>query len=236
MKLLSICSIISLTLPLPAAAQDGPPDFTTMRQQMVRRQISGRGVEDRAVLQAMAAVPRHLFVPAAERRHAYDDTPLQIGYDQTISQPYIVAFMTELLDVGPGDKVLEIGTGSGYQAAVLARLARQVYSIEIVPELGRSAAARLDSLGYKNVSVKIGDGYRGWPDAAPFDRIIVTAAPEEIPPRLIEQLKPSGKMVLPCGSQWWVQDLLVVDKDQHGRITTSVVTSVRFVPMIHGRD
>jgi len=211
-------------------------DYVTARNQMVDVQISRRGVSDQRVLNALLQVPRHLFVPAEMRPYSYDDSPLPIGYDQTISQPYIVAYMTELLQVDTSHSVLEIGTGSGYQAAVLARLARQVYSIEIVPELGWRSAALLEELNYSNISVRIGDGYKGWPDAAPFDRIIVTAAPEEIPPELINQLKPGGRMILPVGPRWWSQELLIITKDISGQIKQKKTIAVRFVPMVRGRD
>lgn len=210
-----------------------PSDYTTLRQEMVSRQIAARGVTDERILTALRTVPRHLFVPEALRFKAYTDQPLPIGQGQTISQPYIVAYMTELLRVDSSHTVLEIGTGSGYQAAVLALLVKKVYTIEIVPELGRSAAQRLKDLGYYNVEVKIGDGYQGWPEVAPFDRIIVTAAPEEIPPELVKQLKPGGRMVVPTGPQWWGQDLLIVDKQPDGTVKVTKTIPVRFVPMVH---
>jgi protein-L-isoaspartate(D-aspartate) O-methyltransferase len=188
-----------------------------------------RGVRDPRVLAAMREVPRHLFVDAGERPRAYDDTPLPIAGNQTISQPYIVALMTELLDLRPEETVLEIGTGSGYQSAVLSRLGRHVYSIEIVPELARAASTRLAELGYRNVTVREGDGYRGWPEHAPFDGIIVTAAPERIPQPLLEQLAPGGRMVIPVGG--FLQELKVFRKDATGRITEEAILPVRFVPM-----
>ncbi|NOZ04713.1 MAG: protein-L-isoaspartate(D-aspartate) O-methyltransferase [FCB group bacterium] len=215
---------------LSGQAVDG--NYDLLRERMVERQIVARGVQDTSVLAAMKSVPRHLFVPEDLRSAAYSDRPLPIGYGQTISQPYIVAYMTELLEVNPEHKVLEIGTGSGYQAAVLSRLAREVYTIEIIPELGNAAAERLRELGYDNVTVRIGDGYQGWPEEAPFDRIIVTAAPEQIPPKLVEQLKPGGRMVIPTGPQWWGQDLLVVEKREDGSIKTINTIPVRFVPMV----
>ncbi len=174
-------------------------EFETLRQQMVREQIRRRGVADPAVLDAMARVPRHLFVPDGLRAEAYVDHPLPIGQGQTISQPYIVALMTELLALDRSQKVLEIGTGSGYQAAVLAELVDSVYTIEIRDELARQAGDLLDRLGYENVHVRVGNGYRGWPEEAPFDAIIVTASPPEIPEALVEQLKVGGRMVVPVG-------------------------------------
>ncbi|MBC8402794.1 MAG: protein-L-isoaspartate(D-aspartate) O-methyltransferase [Candidatus Marinimicrobia bacterium] len=211
-------------------------NYTDDREQMVVSQIKQRGVSDQKVLEALLLVPRHNFVPDDLLPYAYDDYPLPIGYDQTISQPYIVAYMTELLQVDTNHIVLEIGTGSGYQAAVLAHLSRHVYTIEIVPELGQRAANLLKELAYDNITVRIGDGYLGWPEVAPFDRIIVTAAPEEIPPELLKQLKPGGRMILPVGPQWWAQELLIVSKDKAGNVRQQNTIPVRFVPMIHGRD
>jgi protein-L-isoaspartate(D-aspartate) O-methyltransferase len=196
---------------------------------MVEEQIRARGVTDPQVLAAMQAVPRHLFVPAAERRQAYEDHPLAIGEGQTISQPYMVALMTSLLGVQPGQRVLEVGTGSGYQAAVLSRLVREVYSIEIVAPLGKRARATLESLGYHNIQIRIGDGYQGWLDAAPFDAIIVTAAPSRIPEPLLAQLKAGGRMVIPVGDT--LQDLLVLTKRVDGGVDTTKVLPVLFVPM-----
>ncbi|HYB54222.1 MAG TPA: protein-L-isoaspartate(D-aspartate) O-methyltransferase [Thermoanaerobaculia bacterium] len=196
---------------------------------MVETQIVSRGVRDPRVLAAMREVPRHLFVDADERARAYDDTPLPIAGNQTISQPYIVALMTELLDLQPTERVLEIGTGSGYQSAVLSRVCAEVYTIEIVPELARAAAGRLASLGYRNVTVREGDGYRGWPEHAPFDGIIVTAAPERIPQPLLEQLAPGGRMVIPVGG--FFQELKVFRKDAAGQVTEQAILPVRFVPM-----
>lgn len=185
------------------------------------------------VRQAMQRVPRHRFVPDAQQGVAYANRPLPIGEGQTISQPFIVALMTELLDTEPSDRVLEVGTGSGYQAAVLAECVAQVYSIEIVRPLGERASARLAELGYRNVEVRIGDGYNGWPEAAPFDRIIVTAAPDHVPQPLIDQLKPGGRMVVPVGSLQ--QNLLVIRKDLQGRVVRESSIAVRFVPMTRER-
>jgi protein-L-isoaspartate(D-aspartate) O-methyltransferase len=207
----------------------GPDSEAERRARMVETQIVARGVRDARVLAAMKQVPRHLFVDARERAQAYEDHPLPIAGNQTISQPYIVALMTELADLTPTEKVLEIGTGSGYQSAVLSRLAGEVYSIEIVPELARESAGRLRDLGYGNVTVKEGDGYRGWPEHAPFDAILVTAAPDRIPQPLLDQLAPGGRMVIPVGS--FFQELKVLTKDSDGKITEKDILPVRFVPM-----
>lgn len=200
---------------------------------MVRDQIIARGVHDDSVLEAMREIPRHLFVPSHLAEQAYGDQPLPIGAGQTISQPYIVALMTELLRAEPDDVVLEIGTGSGYQAAVLSRLAKQVYSIEIVPALAASAAERLARLGFRNVKVKAGDGYLGWPESAPFDAIIVTAAPPEIPSALLAQLKRGGRMVVPVGKSERSQSLMLLEKSRTSdQIVERKVIPVRFVPMV----
>lgn len=199
---------------------------------MVERQIAARGVRDETVLRALRTVPRHEFVPASLAGEAYSDSALPIGYGQTISQPYIVGYMTELLALSPENKILEIGTGSGYQAAVLSRIAREVYSIEIVVALGKQAKERLERLGYSNVNVRVGDGYGGWPEAAPFDRIILTAAPPEIPPALLDQLAPGGRLIAPVGPGYGAQEIVVIDKDEQGRITRRVDLPVRFVPMV----
>lgn len=197
---------------------------------MVRKQITARGIKDERVLAAIGKVPRHKFVPKSQVRHAYEDYPLPIGYGQTISQPYIVALMTELLQLSPKDKVLEIGTGSGYQAAVLAEIVDSVFSVEIIRKLGESARQRMKNLGYKNVAVKVADGYYGWREHAPYDAIIVTAAAEYIPPPLLEQLKEGGRMVIPIGPVFFVQNLVLVEK-KRGRITTRNIIPVRFVPL-----
>ena len=208
--------------------QSGGDPYAGPRRDMVELQIRDRGVHQPAVLRAMESVPRHLFVPEEDRKQAYTDAPLPIGWGQTISQPYIVALMTQLLDLGPNDKVLEIGTGSGYHAAVLSRVAGEVYTIEIIDQLGRQAKSTLQQLGYQNVHTRIGDGYQGWPDEAPFDAIILTAAPPKIPQPLIDQLKVGGRMVVPVGS--YVQDLMLITKTAQG-IEKKTVAPVRFVPM-----
>jgi protein-L-isoaspartate(D-aspartate) O-methyltransferase len=217
----------------PSARAQDP--LAAERAQMVKQQIEQRGVRNPDVLRAMRAVPRHLFIPESQRAWAYEDHPVPIGQGQTISQPYIVALMTELLEPAKDHKVLEIGTGSGYQAAVLSGLVKQVLSIEIVPELARSASALLAKLSYGNVKVRLGDGYRGWPEEAPFDRIIITAAPPEIPQTLIDQLAPGGKLVAPVGSTVWGQDLVVVDKRPDGKTRRRSVIPVMFVPMVKGK-
>jgi protein-L-isoaspartate(D-aspartate) O-methyltransferase len=204
--------------------------FQAQREKMVETQIMDRGVENVSVLRAMLKVPRHLFISSILKWQAYDDSPLPIGNDQTISQPYIVAFMTEQLDPGPGDRVLEIGTGSGYQAAVLAEIVKEVYTIEIVEPLGKGAAELLKKLGYENIHVRIGDGYQGWPEAAPFDTIIVTCAPDHIPLPLVEQLKVGGRMIIPVGEEYGVQELVLVRKTGLG-LKQEAVLPVRFVPM-----
>ena len=204
-------------------------DEAERRARMVETQIVARGVRDARVLAAMRVVPRHLFVDPAQRAQAYEDHPLPIAGNQTISQPYIVALMTELAEITPGEKVLEIGTGSGYQSAVLSRLAKEVYSVEIVPELARESAQRLRRLGYGNVTVREGDGYRGWGEHAPFDAIIVTAAPDRIPRPLLDQLASGGRLVIPVGS--FFQELKVLSKDKNGKISEKDILPVRFVPM-----
>jgi len=230
----AIMIVSALAMPAGSCAQTGKnDDMTEERNEMVREQIQARGIHDPRVLQAMREVKRHLFVPAESAEDAYEDYPLPIGEGQTISQPYIVALMTELLELKAEDRVLEIGTGSGYQGAILSRLAREVYSIEIVPSLGETARKRLDLLGYDNVQVKVGDGYQGWPEKAPFDAIIVTAAPPEIPQALVEQLAEGGRMVVPVGTNY--QELMRLDK-KDGRVTKRVITAVRFVPMVKGKE
>jgi len=217
----------------PAASADVELEFATARAEMVRTQIAARGVTDGRVLSAMARVPRHEFVPPGQRSMAYEDGPLPIGHGQTISQPYVVAFMTAALDPKPGDRILEIGTGSGYQAAVLSELVAEVFSIEIVEPLARRAEADLKRLGHANVRVRIGDGYAGWPEAAPFDAIIVTCAPRQVPRALVDQLKPGGRMMIPVGPELGVQELVLLRKTAKG-LEQQAVMEVRFVPMVKG--
>ncbi len=205
-------------------------DPAMARRRMVSEQIVARDVRNQRVVAAMSAVPRHELVPEKFRAEAYEDRPLPIGHGQTISQPYVVAFMTEKLDPKPTDRILEIGTGSGYQAAVLAPLVAEVYSIEIVKPLAERATADLARLGYKNVHVKAGDGYAGWPEHAPFDAIIVTCAPEHVPKPLIEQLKDGGRMIIPVGRAGGSQQLHLLEK-RDGRIEERAVLPVQFVPM-----
>lgn len=200
------------------------------REAMVDNQIADRGVSDEPVLAAMRRVPRHEFVPQRARGRAYADTPLPIGHGQTISQPYIVGFMTELLALEPGDRVLEVGTGSAYQAAILGEIVREVVSIEIIEPLARSAAGRLERLGYRNITVLHGDGYYGYEQAAPFDAIIVTAAASHVPPPLIKQLAPGGRIAIPVG-RGFTQNLLLVEKDKQGETSTRNLMAVRFVPL-----
>jgi protein-L-isoaspartate(D-aspartate) O-methyltransferase len=227
MRLAWLVAAAALAMGLPPlTAQD---DWAPLRHQMVEEQIRKRGVRQPEVLRAMEGVPRHSFVPPDRRDQAYGDAPLPIGWGQTISQPYIVALMTELLELDRGDKVLEIGTGSGYHAAILSRVAGEVFSIEIIDELGHQAEQTLGGLGYDNVHVRIGDGYKGWPEEAPFDAIILTAAPPRIPQPLLDQLRVGGRMVVPEGGSF-VQDLLLITKTPNG-IEKRPVTPVRFVPM-----
>jgi len=210
----------------------GEQPFEVERELMVREQIEQRGVTNTDVLRALRSTPRHLFVPEGLRPYAYSDQALPIDFGQSISQPYIVALMAELLDARKSDKVLEVGTGSGYQAAVLARLARHVYTVEIVPELAKSAAQRLAKLGYRNITVRQGDGYRGWPEDAPFERIILTAAPPDIPQVLLDQLRGGGRLVAPIGGSPWTQELVVIEKTTGGDIRRRSVAPVAFVPMV----
>ncbi len=203
--------------------------YLEKREAMVQKQIKGRGVKDNAVLEAMRTVKRHLFVPPSIAAEAYSDRALPIGYEQTISQPYMVAYMTEIIKPNPDMKVLEIGTGSGYQAAVLAEIVKEVYTIEIVPEHGQMAAARLEQLGYDNIEVKIGDGYAGWEEHAPFDAIVVTAGAETVPPPLFAQLKEGGRMVIPVGPVYRTQTLKLIEKKK-GKAVTRNLMPVVFVP------
>jgi len=203
--------------------------YRTMRLKMVESQIINRGVRDKRVLRAIREVPRHRFVPDEYKQQAYEDYPLPIGYSQTISQPYIVAYMTEILQLDGSEKVLEIGTGSGYQAAILAQCAKEVYTIEIVEPLCVQARQTLLDLGYTNCQVKCGDGYQGWPEHAPFEAIMVTAAPDHVPPVLIEQLAPGGRMIIPVGK--FIQYLRLITKDEQGKVNDKKLIAVRFVPM-----
>jgi len=226
------CVFMMLFLVLPVASQAQDHGLRKERLAMVEKQIQARGVKNSRVLEAMRQVPRHFFVRPHDRSLAYSDRPLPIGFGQTISQPYIVAYMTEVLRLSGAEKVLEIGTGSGYQAAILAHTAGEVYSIEIVPELYNMARKRLSRLGYDRVRLKVDDGYFGWPNEAPFDRIIVTCAAGHIPPPLIKQLKRGGMMVIPVGPPWMVQTLVLVKKNQADQVTTQALMSVRFVPLV----
>ncbi|MCA9402541.1 MAG: protein-L-isoaspartate(D-aspartate) O-methyltransferase [Candidatus Omnitrophica bacterium] len=226
-----ICGVIAVMSGIPFFGCARAGDFEQAHDRMIAEQLIPRGIEDTRVLAAMRKVRRHEYVPKAVRDRAYDDGPLPIGHGQTISQPYIVAVMTQVLEPKDNDKVLEIGTGSGYQAAVLAEIVDQVYTIEIVGPLADEARAHLKKQGYTNITVRHGDGYRGWPEHAPFDKIIVTAAPPEVPPRLVEQLKVGGRMVLPVGEGY--QQLIVLTKTDQG-VVTETLFPVRFVPMVPG--
>ena len=218
-------------LPIITLGFSQQTDWKNWTKKMVREQIIRRGISNNQVIDVMQNTPRHRFVPDGVADYAYQDNALPIGKGQTISQPYIVAFMTETLDVDSTYKVLEIGAGSGYQAAVLSPLVKHVYTIEIVKMLAQRADSTLKALSYNNVTVRWGDGYKGWPEEAPFDRIIGTAAPPEIPKALIDQLKPGGKMVLPVGTNW--QEIVVLTKSKSGKIQKKNVLPVRFVPMVH---
>jgi protein-L-isoaspartate(D-aspartate) O-methyltransferase len=246
MKTATSCALATILLFLAGAT--GIPaaeeSYEKQRQELVdeirldvrrtSREIGRAQLDDR-VMDVMARVPRHEFVPADQRRYAYMNRPLAIGYGQTISQPYIVAIMTDLLELEKGDRVLEVGTGSGYQAAVLAEMKTDVYTMEIIPELGREVAERLDRLGYKEITTRIGDGYFGWEEHAPFDGIVVTAAAAHIPPPLVRQLKPGGRMVIPVGGPFRVQQLTMVEKSATGEVTTRQLLPVAFVPLTGDR-
>ena len=208
-------------------------DYSKMRDAMIKTQLEARGIRDSTILAAMRKVPRHRFVPANQAAYAYEDTPLPIGYGQTISQPFVVAYMTSMVKPQAGQTVLEIGTGSGYQAAVLAEIVKQVYTIEIVAPLGKEAAERLKNLTYKNIEVKIGDGYAGWKEHAPFDAIVVTAAAPYVPVPLKEQLKDGGRMIIPVGASDEEQQLMLIEKSGNKYKTRSMMP-VRFVPFIRG--
>lgn len=226
MKSLLIILIMAVSLP----SEQEEERFIRARGKMVQEQIAARGISDPSTLRAMRKVPRHLFVPPALINSAYDDKPLPIGYSQTISQPFIVAYMTELSKPAKGKKALEIGTGSGYQAAVLAEIVDTVFTIEIVPELAREAEARLKKLGYRNIVTRYGDGYKGWPGHSPFEIILVTAAADHIPEPLKEQLAEGGRLVMPVGNPATVQQLIVLTK-RKGKITEQRLEPVRFVPL-----
>jgi protein-L-isoaspartate(D-aspartate) O-methyltransferase len=221
-----------LTLMLNFGCSQNTDSYEIKRKFMVEDQIKRRGVEDKLVLKAIQKVEREKFVPEKYRDLAYTDGPLPIGHKQTISQPYIVAYMTEQLHLKKEHTVLEIGTGSGYQAAILGEIAKEVYTIEIIPELAASAGSLLKKLNYKNIDVRTGDGYKGWPEKAPFDRIIVTAAPEEIPEVLVDQLANNGRMILPVGENELSQYLWVIKKNKKGVVTKEQILPVRFVPMV----
>ncbi len=241
-RTLALCAVLTLLMPGGVAGRD-QERHAERRAEMIRvierharatARTLGRRHIDAAVLRVMGQTPRHLFVPERLREEAYADRPLPIGYGQTISQPYIVALMTDLLRPEPGHVVLEIGTGSGYQAAVLGELVDRVYSIEIVPELAERAASDLDGLGYANVSVRAADGYHGWLEHGPYDGIVVTAAASHIPPPLVAQLKPGGRMVIPVGASFRVQQLMLVEIDRDGKVRTEALLPVRFVPFTRG--
>ncbi len=234
--------VVILLLLSSAARADG---YAQARQQMI--EAIGQDVHetslyldklalDPRVMTAMGKVPRHEFVPAAQRPHAYDNRPLPIGHGQTISQPYIVALMSDLIKPQANDRILELGTGSGYQAAVLAELTGQVYSIEIIEALGEQAAERLSRLGYDNITLRIGDGYYGWEEHAPFDAIVVTAAAGHVPPALVAQLKPGGRMVIPVGSRFLTQQLVLIEKQAGGQLITRQILPVKFVPLTGKHD
>ncbi|RMH07074.1 MAG: protein-L-isoaspartate(D-aspartate) O-methyltransferase [Nitrospirae bacterium] len=224
---------VQLLFPGPGQGSESPPspnpyERQAERDRMVQNQLLSRGIQHHAVLDAMRQIPRHWFVPDSEKDAAYEDRPLPIGFGQTISQPYIVAFMTEALQLQGTEKVLEIGTGSGYQTAILARLVRQVFTIEIVESLAKQAEATLKALGIDNVTIRIGDGYQGWPEEAPFDAILVTAAPDHIPQPLLDQLAAGGRLILPVGK--FLQDLILVQKTDQG-FEQKVLLPVAFVPL-----
>ena len=236
LRVVAAALLLTITSAWTAAAED----FASERRRMVdeitelvraTRSETGKPALDERVMAVMASVPRHEFVPADQRANAYQNRPLPIGHGQTISQPYIVALMSDLARVEPGHSVLEVGTGSGYQAAVLAQLARAVYSIEIVEPLGLQATQRLAKLGYANVHVRLGDGYHGWQEHGPYDAILVTAAASHIPPPLIRQLKAGGRMVIPVGASFMVQQLMLVEKNRDGTISTRQILPVTFVPL-----
>ncbi len=240
MQRLTILKFLLLGIAFAMFSSAQADAYDTERQAMIRaiekdviatRQYLDREDFNPAVMETLARVPRHEFVPAGQRKNAYENRPLPIGHGQTISQPYIVALMTDMIEIEPGMRILEIGTGSGYQAAVLAELAEEVFSIEIIRPLGEAATERLNRLGYENIETRIGDGYYGWKEAGPFDAIVVTAASSHVPPPLIEQLKAGGRMVIPVGSRFMTQQLLFVEKSDDGVVTTRQIMPVHFVPL-----
>lgn len=241
MQYLAALILLSMFFMSSEPGKAAAEDYAAEREEMIKQvelmaresgPYTGRHVLDDRVMQAMAKVPRHMFVPPEMRSQAYQNRALPIGHDQTISQPYIVALMSDLAQVQPGEKVLEVGTGSGYQAAILAEVGAEVYTIEIVPELGREAAQTLQKLGYDNLHLRIGNGYKGWPEAAPFDAIVITAAPDEIPQALVDQLAADGRMIVPVGARAGMQTLTVVEKTAEGGTKTREVVPVSFVPMV----
>lgn len=230
-------TILVLTILFQAitSGQSNTEAYRIERERMVNEQIFSRGIRHKPTIDAMRKIPRHQFVPQSQTSNAYRDSPLPIGYGQTISQPYIVAYMTEIVNPGPDHIVLEIGTGSGYQAAILSQIVSKVYTVEIIPELAENSAKLFDKLNYKNIHIRCGDGYDGWEDAGPFDAIIVTAAAEFIPPPLLSQLKEGGKMIIPVGTPFVVQQLTLVEKI-NGKILTKNMMPVRFVPFTRSRE
>ena len=231
--LVGLLAVLLFLRPWPPAVGFAQERYEEVREKMVKVQIEARDIVDKRVLAAMRKVPRHLFVPPEERSRAYEDHPLPIGFGQTISQPYIVALMTELLNLKKGAQVLEVGTGSGYQAAILSEIVEEVYTVEIIPQLASRAEKTLRELSYRNVHVAQLDGYNGWKEHAPFDAIIVTAAAEFVPPPLIKQLKVGGLMCIPVGPPFSVQNLFLVKKKSEKEIETQVITQVVFVPLVH---
>jgi len=225
-----------LLLCLPGLTVAEEPDYSALQTKMVKEQIEGRGITDIRVLNAFMKVKRHIFVKPEFRKDAYNDSPLDIGEGQTISEPYIVAVMTLAVTPTPGKKVLEIGTGSGYHAAILAELVKNVYTIEVIEKLGKDAQKRLDAMGYKNIKFKIGNGYEGWEQYAPYDGIIVTCSEDHIPLPLIEQLAVGGKLIIPVSYSTKVQELILIEKDSNGELKKKYLIPVQFVPLIRGKD
>ncbi|MDQ1353115.1 MAG: protein-L-isoaspartate(D-aspartate) O-methyltransferase, partial [Acidobacteriota bacterium] len=221
---------------LSGLLQAGEPDYTLLQKKMVEEQIKGRGITDQRLLSAFEKVKRQLFVKPALRAHSYDDSPLDIGEDQSISEPYIVAVMTSAVDPTPGKKVLEIGTGSGYHAAILAELVKNVYTIELIEKLGKDAQNRLDGMGYKNIHFKIGDGYKGWEQYAPYDGIIVTCSEDHIPEPLIKQLAVGGRLIIPVRYTTKVQELILIEKEEDGELKKTYLIPAQFVPLIRGNE